>query len=176
MLGKILLAIGLASAAAGLVSAAPDRGSLALSPCDDNPDARCGTLEVFEDRDARTGRRIAIRVMALPAKGPRRAPDPVFALAGGPGQSAIEAFAGGDLLGGLREERDIVLVDLRGTGGSNPLRCNLLGRPGDLASLLSDIFPLEEVKACRQRLEKVADLTRYTTRHAMDDLDVATVH
>lgn len=151
----------------------PGRPSLILAPCPDRPGARCGSLQVFEDRDARAGRTLAIRVMVLPATGQQHAPDPVFFLAGGPGQSAIETFAGGDfeLPAGIRQTRDIVLVDQRGTGGSNPLKCDLVGRPGDPASLLSDIFPVEEVKSCRQRLEENADLTRYTTRFAMDDLD-----
>jgi pimeloyl-ACP methyl ester carboxylesterase len=128
--------------------------------------AFCGSYEVFENREARAGRKIALKVVLLPAKGRERAPDPVFFLEGGPGAAAT-ADAEELSTDPMRERRDIVLVDVRGTGGSNPLSCPLWGD----GTRLDHIFPLDAVVACRDALMKRADLTQYTTSAAMDDLD-----
>src|SRR5690349_19630356 len=72
---------------------------LELSPCAPEglgaeAGARCGTLTVFENREAKRGRTIGLRVVVLPATGPNRAPDPVFFIAGGPGSSIVESVGG----------------------------------------------------------------------------------
>ena len=64
-----------------------------------------------------------------------------------------------------------MLVDQRGTGESNPLDCKLHGDQSDMQSFFSDSFPVEKVRACREELEKVANLKLYTTSIAMADLD-----
>jgi pimeloyl-ACP methyl ester carboxylesterase len=136
--------------------------------------ARCGALEVYENRDARTGRKIPIKVVVFPAKTAAPAPDPLFILAGGPGQSATE-FAG--LLirdfAFAHERRDIVFVDQRGTGGSNPLQCPLGGSFDEVVQsvAIGVDADLAAVRACRAELERRADLRFYTTPYAMDDLD-----
>ncbi len=138
---------------------------------------RCATHAVWEDRAAGKGRRIGLNIVILPALGPAsgsdRAPDPVFVLGGGPGEGvAAEAADQVENVATLRRHRDVVLVDQRGTGRSNPLPCELYG-PGnaDLKKLAGPLFPDAEVRRCRERLEKVADLTLYTTPIAMDDVD-----
>jgi pimeloyl-ACP methyl ester carboxylesterase len=132
--------------------------------------ALCGRLEVFENRTGGgAGRKISLRVVVLPARGPRPAPDPVFYLAGGPGGAAteeaswlIESFPA------VLAERGVVLVDQRGTGGSNPLDCDF----GTAAAEAGNgLFPVEAVRACRSALGGRADLARYTTPIAMEDLD-----
>src|SRR3954449_13519744 len=78
-----------ASPAASLKSARPWQGK--LSPCtlpDGGGKAFCGTYEVFENRETRSGRKIPLKIVLLPAKGARPAPDPVFFLEGGPGAGA----------------------------------------------------------------------------------------
>lgn len=142
--------------------------------------AYCGNYEVFEDRAARRGRRIPLAVAFLPARSATPAPDPVFYLDGGPGNAATEAAAEiAELLGPLLEDRALVLVDQRGTGGSNPLSCDL-GEPhrqsmpsGATAALdtEAELFGLARVRACREKLAARADLTLYTTPLAMADLD-----
>ncbi len=131
----------------------------------------CGNLEVFENRTSKRGRKIAIKIVVFPATGPDKAADPLFYFAGGPGSSATEdaPFIASDLAK-IRERRDLVFVDQRGTGGSNPLDCTLF-KPSDVSSYLGDYFPLEDVRQCRKQLELKADLTLYTTPIAMDDLD-----
>jgi pimeloyl-ACP methyl ester carboxylesterase len=140
-----------------------------LAPCtlpERGGTAFCGTYEVFENRESRSGRKIPLKIVVLPATGPNRAPDPVFFLEGGPGAAATMDAA--ELAGDpVRARRDIVLVDTRGTGESNPLSCPIWND----GIRLDHIFPLDAVTACRDELQKRADLSRYTTPAAMDDVD-----
>jgi hypothetical protein len=86
-------------------------------------ETRCGSYEVFEDRRAREGRRIALQVAVPPAPGPKPSPDALFVPAGGPGQTATEnADFFARAFTKVREERDIVMVDRRGAVGSNGFR------------------------------------------------------
>lgn len=133
--------------------------------------ARCGTYEVFENRAAKTGRKVGLKIVVFPATGRNKAADPLFYIAGGPGSSATEdAPYIAQEYAKTRERRDLVFVDQRGTGGSNPLNCDLFDQQ-DLQSYLGDYFPLEAVRKCRGQLEPRADLKLYTTPVAMDDLD-----
>src|ERR1043166_4930260 len=101
------------------------RGRVQMKPCN-NPsftgDSLCGKYEVFENRSAQTGRRISLNIVLLPAATLKPAPDPLFYLAGGPGGAAT-VYASESFMNGLRRNRDVVLVDQRGTGESNPLNC-----------------------------------------------------
>src|SRR5215217_579 len=77
----------------GDAAAADQALRLTIGACTDPAlpkDARCGTYEVFENRAAKKGRKIPLRVVVLPALGPDRLPDPVVYFAGGPGQSSVE--------------------------------------------------------------------------------------
>jgi pimeloyl-ACP methyl ester carboxylesterase len=133
-------------------------------------EVRCATYPVWEDRERKAGRRIGLNIVILPALGPERLPDALFILAGGPGQAATETAAG-FYRSHLRDHRDIVLIDQRGTGGSNPLDCDFYGEPPDVARVVRESFPLDRIRACRERLSKIADLRLYTTAPGMDDMD-----
>jgi len=167
---------GLAPGPATAAAPAPNsrRWQGKLSPCtlpDRGGKALCGTYEVFENRETRSGRKLSLRIVLLPATGPTRAPDPIFFLSGGPGEGAAEGAA--DLARSpMRTLRDIVFVDTRGTGRSNPLSCHIWGD----GTRLDHIFPLDAVIACRDELRKKADLTRYTTAAAMDDVEEVRRH
>jgi pimeloyl-ACP methyl ester carboxylesterase len=151
---------------------------ISLVPCEvpgPNPStkdkARCGEFEVFEDRDLRSGRKIALKIVVYPAMSPDKAADPLFYIPGGPGSSATEdAPYVAQQSAKIREHRDLVFVDQRGTGGSNPLNCSFFN-PGDLQSYLGDYFPLPDVRKCLEQLEPKANLKLYTTPIAMDDLE-----
>jgi pimeloyl-ACP methyl ester carboxylesterase len=147
---------------------------LILQPCDVpnlEGKARCGTMEVFEDRASRKGRKISLKVIVLPATGEARQPDPLFYIPGGPGSSATEDAPGiAILFKRIREHRDLVFLDQRGTGGSHSLDCPLYNE-NDPQSFLGYFFPLDDVKKCREKLERESDLKLYTTPIAMDDLD-----
>jgi pimeloyl-ACP methyl ester carboxylesterase len=134
---------------------------------------RCATYEVWEDRATGKGRKIGLHVLVLPALSKTPAPDPVFWLHGGPGAAASGAAPGanGGFLEGLRADHDLVFVDQRGTGQSHPLNCDLGDDSTDLPSYFGKLLPTELVRACRQVLERDADLALYTTTIAMDDLD-----
>lgn len=149
------------------------RGRVQFNLCNQpslSRDALCGKYEVFENRTTKSGRKIPLNVVLLPASNSKPAPDPLFYLAGGPGGAAT-GYASESFMAGLRRNRDIVLVDQRGTGASNPLNCSLGGSRDDMRGFFGEQFPLERVRSCRVELEKVADLTLYTTSIAMDDLD-----
>ena len=150
------------------------RGQTLLQPCTVAGiagKAQCGSLEVFENRARRTGRKITLKVLVLPATGPNRAPDPLFYIPGGPGSSATEDAAGvASLFSKIHERRDLVFLDQRGTGGSHPLNCKFFNS-ADPQSYFGYFFPLADVKQCRKELEADSDLTLYTTPIAMDDLD-----
>ena len=130
-------------------------------------EAKCGRVEVLEDRERPEGRRLRLRVMILPSSGPARHP-PMYDLAGGPGlpATASAVFYGGEGRA-WREGRDVVLLDQRGTGGSGALRCPEL----EAASPFVRMYPPEAVRRCRETLSQGADLTRYGTREAAEDLD-----
>ena len=131
--------------------------------------ARCGKLAVPEDPDAPDGRRIELAVAVVPATATRAKPDPLFLLAGGPGQGAIEAFVPAlDAFAGIHRERDLVMVDQRGTGGSNRLDCDM---PDDAAES-DEIAPAELKKLATECLAKLPGRPQfYTSSIAVRDLD-----
>jgi pimeloyl-ACP methyl ester carboxylesterase len=150
--------------------------ALPLTPCRVSgldEQVRCATVQVPENRTVSGGRTVALRVVILPSRAPANAPRPaLFYLVGGPG---LAASALADLVAAshstTRSTHDIVLVDQRGTGGSNPLRCDLYGSTGDVATYLGDQFPVDALRACAGRLVGAADLAQYTTGNAADDLE-----
>jgi pimeloyl-ACP methyl ester carboxylesterase len=136
--------------------------------------ARCGTLTVFEDRAAGTGRKIDLNVAVVKAASRSAEPDPLFFLAGGPGQAATEsAVQMSGAFSRIAEKRDVVLVDQRGTGKSHPLRCPEaaadagLSEPG--AQTLTDEEITSALRGCLAQMD--ADPALYTTPIAMEDLD-----
>jgi pimeloyl-ACP methyl ester carboxylesterase len=131
--------------------------------------ARCGTLTVYENPAANSGRQIEIFVAVKPATSQLVEPDPVFFLAGGPGAAASQAWAVAGIFPGLNDHRDIVLVDQRGTGRSHamvyPPPPTLTGMSAAQAqAVLSSFY----AKALDQ-LD--GDPRYYTTFVAMEDLD-----
>lgn len=157
----------------GAASGAEARGTLEPEPCSGLPvaSARCYRLAVPENR-ANPSRTIALRIVVLPAAGDDRQPDPIFYLAGGPGQAATDVLGDRALMAwALRARRDLILADQRGTGGSNGLSCRFYGPPEDAPSFFDKFLPPEKVRQCRQALAPAADLTQYTTQASVDDLD-----
>jgi pimeloyl-ACP methyl ester carboxylesterase len=157
--------------------AAQNTPNFVSRPCADSskyPDAKCGTVTVFENREAKSGRQIALNIAVLPALNQEHQPDPFFMIAGGPGQAVVGLFMQGvrkDFIAAVRANRDIVLVDQRGTGGSHPLPCELYPASAGVQALFGEFAPAEVVRACRDTLSKDSDLTQYTTPIAMNDLD-----
>jgi pimeloyl-ACP methyl ester carboxylesterase len=110
-------------------------------------------------------------MLRLRASGPSPAVGALLYLPGGPGQSARESAQWvSEDLAALRGEWDMVFVDPRGTGQSAPLDCEIF-EPGDPQSYLGDFFPIAGVERCRKQLEQRADLTRYSSPDAAEDLE-----
>ena len=90
---------------------------------------------------------------------------------GGPGEDAIssaEYFIG--QWGPLLRDRDLVLIDQRGTGKSGALRCPLFD-PKNPAVSLRELYPVARVERCAKELSSRTDLTQYTYPHLARDLE-----
>ncbi|HET9024330.1 MAG TPA: alpha/beta fold hydrolase [Burkholderiaceae bacterium] len=131
-------------------------------------EARCGTVTMPEDPDQPQGRTIEVRFAVVAAVARNKQPDPVFVLAGGPGQAATRT--GRQMLAVLNEvnaRRDIVFVDQRGTGGSHPLECKV--EETSISATFEQSQQIERLHACLKELR--GDLRQYATWIAVGDLD-----
>lgn len=130
--------------------------------------ARCGVLEVAENPEQPSGRKIGLRVAVVPAINRRGARDPLFILSGGPGQAATDFYASAaPAFARIQRERDLVLLDQRGTGGSNALTC-----PFPDEAELAELDMQRIGQYSRDCLAKLAgDPRYYTTSVAVRDLD-----
>lgn len=158
--------------ASGCAKHALTGGLSKLKPCrvaGVDEELLCGKLTVFENRETRTGRTIDLSIVVLPALDQKDKAEPLFDLAGGPGAASTDAA---DFWAGpgreFRRRHDVVLVDQRGTGQSNRLSIPQEKTP---QHYLSEMYPVDYVREMRHALEQRADLTKYTTSIAMDDLD-----
>jgi pimeloyl-ACP methyl ester carboxylesterase len=131
---------------------------------------QCGWLQRPENPDDPDGRQIRIKVARIPARGRVSEPDPLVFFAGGPGQSATESWPiVARALQKVNESRDILLVDQRGTGQSNPLKCPQIELDKALALDWEDL-----ANSTRECLESQdADPRYYTTTIGMRDIDAA---
>lgn len=154
-------------------------GSLVFEPCALTApnvaavEARCSSLEVAESPDPASSRRIRLAIAMVPAEGAAQA-DPVYMIAGGPGQSALQSYPQVHAaFHHVRRNRHVILVDARGTGGSQPLRC----QDAEGQDAFTDPEHESPQKAremaehCRDALSKTADLRYYTTGDHIRDLD-----
>jgi pimeloyl-ACP methyl ester carboxylesterase len=149
---------------------------LALEPCRLEPPARyasfaaeCGRLTVPENRALPQGRQLQLFVARIAAVNRRKRPDPLFVIAGGPGQSTAEFYASvAPAFARVARDRDLVLVDQRGTGRSHRLDCAF-----DVDRLLeTDPRALASAaRRCRETLAATADLRAFTTGAAVEDLE-----
>ncbi len=157
-------------------AAAPQAPRLPLEPCRIadadglvSTEARCGKLEVPEDPADPRGPKIRLAVAVVPAVATKAKPDPLVLIAGGPGQGSIEGYAPLlDSFAGLRRERDLVLVDQRGTGGSNRLDCAM---PDDAVES-GELAPAQLAALARDCLAQLPGRAQfYTTSVAVRDLE-----
>jgi len=138
---------------------------------------QCGVVQRALDPARPEGPKIDVHYVVVPAMARRKLPDPVFLLAGGPGQSAIgvapQTLA---LFNRLNNRRDIVFVDQRGTGKSAPLACADT-RHETLAEQADPERQFRQIQLCQAELLKrpyiqaASDLGFFTTSIAMQDLD-----
>ena len=169
----VLIALVLSAACQGAGKGATDQ----LHPCriaEGPPDAYCGTYRVFEKRSAAAGRTIDLKIVVAPALRRDPKPDPLFVFEGGPGGGAATlASERIPMFRHFQTDRDIVLIDQRGTGASNPLDCESEKQDEDDLST-ADIVPVERFRRCLADMK--ADVSLYTTSIAMDDIDEVRRH
>lgn len=125
--------------------------------------ARCATFQVPLNYEDPAAGNIGIFAAILPATGTEVKDDPLLILAGGPGSAAADygrlvhsAFAK------VRENREIILIDHRGTGKSHKLGCDL---PGDLTdfTLMTGL-----ARKCREKHD--VDVRLFGLEPAMRDI------
>ncbi|WP_108811158.1 alpha/beta fold hydrolase [Sphingorhabdus sp. Alg231-15] len=130
----------------------------------------CGVHIVFENRETKSGRRIPIKIVVVPAREKPTTDSAWIEHQGGPRFSMVGSahlFAKGGFLESFRQTRDIVLIDPRGLHQSGPLYCEALKVP----RILERYYPPEKVSACREELAKRVDLKQYSTLNAIEDFE-----
>jgi pimeloyl-ACP methyl ester carboxylesterase len=168
LLRCMLLSAIVALAACRADSAATSESLEACRVAGFEREVRCGTVNMPENPDDASGRRIDVHFVVVPALARNKQADPLFVLAGGPGQAASRLVGQVmPIFGELNARRDIVFVDQRGTGRSNPLDCP--DRDDSLTATLDPSQQLESLKVCLRALR--ADTRQYATWIAVRDLD-----
>lgn len=121
--------------------------------------ARCGVLQVPEDPSREAGPAIGLRVAVVPALNRRTQAAPLFLLAGGPGQAASDLYVSyAAAFARINRNHDIVLLDQRGTGQSEPLLCSY---PEDWRETADELPALKQATlAC---LARYGERVRYYT-------------
>src|SRR6185295_15940975 len=155
-----------------LLAASPSFEARECAPAAASAGARCGVVYVPEHHARPRGRKIGLEVIVLPATGSSDHLRAQYDLEGGPGFAAtdfLEFYAGDGAA--YRQSRDIVLADMRGTGGSNPLRCAGLEEYQKRIPL-APMYPPELVAECARQSSVASDPTQYSTAAAARDIDL----
>ncbi|MGB5336620.1 MAG: alpha/beta fold hydrolase [Woeseiaceae bacterium] len=130
--------------------------------------ARCGTLTRPLDPAGEVSGEIELRVAVVPALNLTPEPDPFVPIAGGPGQGSVQFYtAYSSAFENVRRNRDILLVDQRGTGDSSRMDC-----PVDeelIEGQYSTAVTIEYTRECLQALPH--DPRFFTTSVAVTDLE-----
>lgn len=167
---RVAVSAAIVTAGATLTGMVWPRGAEALEPCRvagvPEP-ALCMSVEVPESPHDPAGRRLRLRVVVLPARGPKPHREPLVLIQGGPGVPGTLMAANFARREPLRERRDLVFFDQRGTTGSGALSCAFLARTNFLGAL----FPPDHIAACRRGLNRQADLGTYTNSTSAEDLE-----
>lgn len=134
----------------------------------------CGFVTVPENPNNPDSKQIQVHYVVLPAVKNTNHEEALLAIAGGPGQSAIDNAAGfNTMLNKVRQQRDILLIDQRGTGRSNILNCD-----DNTQSPLSfddeNIDTLAETQKCLAKID--ADITQYGSLNAVKDFEIIRQH
>ena len=136
--------------------------------------AWCTDFDVAENPAEPGGRHIGLHLAVIRSDAGKAAADMVVMLAGGPGEAATQSFADTALYGGVLKHRNVLLLDQRGTGGSNALTCKAAetaGTPASESEVASPGELRERVGACLAEVQKKADPRYYTTTIAVGDLE-----
>ena len=138
--------------------------------------AFCAPFSVAENREAPDGRQIDLRLALIKSQATTADSDIVVFIAGGPGQSAVDAWpqiAGA--LEPLRKHHHVLLLDQRGTGESNPLTCKTSEAVSDAGEDFDPEKTRKHTQECLAVVAKKSDPRYYTTTIAVDDLEAVRV-
>jgi pimeloyl-ACP methyl ester carboxylesterase len=167
----LLFAAVLFAGASPVLARKPEFEPRECSPAAAAAGARCGVVYVPEDPARPHGRKIGLNVLLLPSADGAHRKVAQYDLEGGPGFAAtdfLEFYAGDGAI--YRKNRDIVLVDMRGTGASNPLRCaGIEERERRQPTAL--MYWSEDVAECAQQSQVASDPWQYTTAAASRDIE-----
>ena len=130
--------------------------------------ARCGTLKRPLDPDDPAKGEIDLRVAVVAALNLKPQPDPFVPIAGGPGQGTVQFYAAyAATFEDVRRDRDIVLVDQRGTGESSRMDC-----PVDEALIVGQYSAEQTISDSNDCMAQLPFDPRYfTTSVAVTDLE-----
>ncbi len=145
---------------------------ISVSPGSPGIAARCGTFErPLNPMDESAGT-IDLKVAVIPALSLEPATDPFVPVAGGPGQSTIRFYAGWTAaFERIRQDRDILLLDQRGTGESAPMTCEL-----DEDAIDGKYSAEQTLRLTRECLDLLPHDPRFfTTSVAVQDLEALRV-
>ncbi len=139
--------------------------------------AYCAPFQVPENPDDSGSRKIDLNLALVKAEAEAADADIVVFLAGGPGQAAVENWpAIATALEPLRKHHHVLLLDQRGTGGSNALTCTR--KPASDAAAEERVEQKAELEAlrhstsdCLAEVRQHADPGQYTTTVAAHDLE-----
>jgi len=134
--------------------------------------AQCGELERPLDPANPGAGSVSLKVAVVPALTLEPAADAFVPIAGGPGASSIRFYAGwAHAFERVRQQRDILLVDQRGTGESAPMSCPVEDDLTD-AEYTTELT-LQAVEECLAALPH--DPRFFTTSIAVKDLEAVRV-
>ncbi|MEP6845440.1 MAG: alpha/beta hydrolase [Panacibacter sp.] len=130
-----------------------------------------GYYNVFENSSKSSGKKISLYIIVIPSINKTERP-PIFMTEGGPGVSVTNGAAFyADPRNIYRQNNDVVLIDARGTGKSNPLHCFSLQQKENLQEQMDEMYSKEKVKACYELLSNENDLSQYNTTNVVKDLE-----
>ena len=134
--------------------------------------ARCGTFERHQNPGDSSSPILELSVAVVPALSLEPAPDPLVPIAGGPGQGSIAFYAGyASAFEKVRRNRDILLIDQRGTGDSAPMVCEFEDAIGG-----GQVSREETIALTEQCLAELPHDPRFfTTSVAVSDLEALRV-
>lgn len=154
--GAALLVMSCWPATAGAQSASPCPPPARGSQAEPAPKGiQCGRISVPLDHSGQVAGTVRLSYARIPAEGAKAGT--IVVLTGGPGEAAIPAAGNvGRLLGPIARRYDVVLLDQRGSGASDPVACASRLTPASVAD-------------CAQRLGTRRPF--WTTRETAADID-----
>lgn len=127
---------------------------------------RCVRIEVPRDYNKPDAEKLSLHVTVAPSIKENAKPDPLFILAGGPGQAGSEIVALIEsAFSKVRQNRDLIFIDQRGTGRSGKLLCAQADQIGELPSTQQE----DAIKQCLREIP--GDKNAYSTQNAARDID-----